>query len=31
MKNTHYLTPYERGNQNQTTTWEECIAWFTSC
>jgi hypothetical protein len=28
MKNTHYLTPYERGNQNQTTTWHECIAWY---
>lgn len=22
------LTPYERGNQNQTTTWEDCIAWY---
>lgn len=21
-------TPYERGNQNQTTTWAECIAWY---
>ena len=23
-----YTTPYERGNQNQTTTWAECIAWY---
>ena len=22
------LTPYERGNKNQTTTWVECIAWY---
>jgi hypothetical protein len=22
------LTPYEKGNQNQTTTWAECIAWY---
>ena len=22
------LTPYERGNKNQTTTWEECIAFY---
>ncbi|MES2069317.1 MAG: M14 family zinc carboxypeptidase [Pseudomonadota bacterium] len=22
-------TPYEKGNQNQTTTWEECIAFYT--
>ena len=21
-------TPYERGNQNQTTTWKECIAFY---
>ncbi|MDB5792166.1 MAG: peptidase [Massilia sp.] len=21
-------TPYEQGNQNQTTTWAECIAWY---
>jgi hypothetical protein len=21
-------TPYELGNQNQTTTWAECIAWY---
>ena len=21
-------TPYELGNQNQTTTWSECIAWY---
>jgi hypothetical protein len=21
-------TPYEKGNQNQTTTWAECIAWY---
>ena len=23
-----YLTPYEQGNQNQTTTWTECIAFY---
>jgi hypothetical protein len=23
------LTPYERGNGNQTTTWAECIAFYT--
>ena len=23
-----YLTPFERGNGNQTTTWPECIAWY---
>jgi hypothetical protein len=23
-----YLTPYERGDRNQTTTWDECIAWY---
>ena len=23
------LTPYEKGNQNQTTTWSECIAFYT--
>ena len=28
MKNTPYLTPYERGNQNQTSTWHECVAWY---
>jgi len=22
------LTPYEKGNQNQTATWEECIAYY---
>lgn len=22
------LTPYEKGNRNQTTTWRECIAWY---
>lgn len=22
------LTPYERGNKNQTSTWEECIAFY---
>ncbi|QYF94905.1 peptidase M14 [Massilia sp. PAMC28688] len=21
-------TPYEQGNKNQTTTWEDCIAWY---
>ena len=21
-------TPYEQGNQNQTTTWSDCIAWY---
>jgi hypothetical protein len=21
-------TPYEQGNQNQTTTWGDCIAWY---
>jgi hypothetical protein len=21
-------TPFEKGNQNQTTTWSECIAWY---
>jgi hypothetical protein len=21
-------TPFEKGNQNQTTTWAECIAWY---
>ena len=25
---TQYLTPYERGNQNQTTLWNECIAFY---
>lgn len=25
---TTYLTPYERGNQNQTTTWAECMAFY---
>lgn len=28
MNPTHYVTPYERGNRNQTTTWAECIAWY---
>jgi len=28
MNTSSYLTPYERGNQNQTTTWAECIAWY---
>ncbi|KIQ25214.1 peptidase M14 [Variovorax paradoxus] len=23
-----YLTPYETGNRNQTTTWAECIAFY---
>ena len=23
-----YLTPFERGNQNQTTEWRECIAFY---
>jgi hypothetical protein len=22
------MTPFERGNRNQTTTWAECIAWY---
>jgi hypothetical protein len=22
------ITPYEKGNRNQTTTWAECIAWY---
>ena len=25
---TELLTPYEKGNLNQTTTWSECIAWY---
>lgn len=25
---TLYATPYERGNQNQTTQWSECIAFY---
>jgi len=25
---TELLTPYEKGNLNQTTTWAECIAWY---
>ena len=25
---TELLTPYEKGNLNQTTTWGECIAWY---
>lgn len=25
----HYPTPYELGNQNQTTTWHDCIAFYT--
>jgi hypothetical protein len=27
-RSTHLLTPYERGNQNQTTTWAECVAFY---
>jgi len=27
---TELLTPYEKGNLNQTTTWAECIAWYES-
>jgi len=27
--NEDLLTPYERGNQNQTSTWEECINFYT--
>ena len=23
-----YLTPYEQGNQNQTTTWQQCISFY---
>ena len=23
-----YLTPFERGNGNQTTPWADCIAWY---
>jgi hypothetical protein len=23
-------TPFEKGNQNQTTTWADCIAWYES-
>ena len=26
--NSTYLTPYELGNQNQTTTWEKCIPFY---
>jgi hypothetical protein len=26
-KNTDWLTPFERGNGNQTTTWQACIAF----
>jgi hypothetical protein len=22
------MTPFEKGNQNQTTTWTDCIAWY---
>lgn len=25
-----FLTPYEKGNGNQTTTWDECIAFYES-
>jgi hypothetical protein len=25
---TELLTPYEKGNLNQTTTWLDCIAWY---
>ena len=28
--NKELLTPYELGDQNQTTTWEECIAFYTA-
>lgn len=24
----NYLTPYEKGNQNQTTSWRECISFY---
>ncbi|TFW30294.1 M14 family zinc carboxypeptidase [Massilia horti] len=27
MSNT-LSTPFEKGNQNQTTTWHDCIAWY---
>ena len=23
-----YLTPFERGNGNQTTSWADCVAWY---
>ena len=23
-----YLTPYEQGNKNQTTSWRECISFY---
>lgn len=23
-----YLTPFEQGNQNQTTTWGACVAFY---
>jgi hypothetical protein len=26
--NANYLTPYELGNKNQTTTWEDCIPFY---
>lgn len=26
--NSSYLTPYELGNQNQTSTWDACIAFY---
>lgn len=25
---TQLMTPFEKGNQNQTTTWADCIAWY---
>jgi hypothetical protein len=25
---TELKTPFEKGNQNQTTTWADCIAWY---
>jgi len=28
MDHTILRTPYEQGNQNQTTTWADCIAWY---
>ena len=24
----NYLTPYEQGNKNQTTTWQQCIPFY---
>jgi hypothetical protein len=28
MMTTALKTPFEQGNQNQTTTWADCIAWY---